>query len=167
MPNANGELPPTGLQVSLIGNSSKPGRYRKYGKNRIFEILSNFWIFALYGSWEAGDSLKIVSRGVGTFSTIEDLILRTLIFRFCLDPRSLTPKVRPALRKAGRIFLKSGSFVSKSWPDHPRRVWKLATQRKARPAFRKAGRTFQIRPPKWSATRLAQAKKQQKQGIYV
>ncbi len=130
--------------------------------------------------------IKIVSWGVGTFSTIEDLILRTFIFRHFLDPPSPTPKARPALRKAGRTFSKSGSFVSKSRPDHPRRVQKLASQRKARPALtrpvalfkfdlqkgarpalRKAGRTFQIRPPKRSATRLDQAKKQQKQGIYV
>ena len=130
--------------------------------------MSNiFWIFALYGSWEARNGFKILSWGVGTFSTIEHLILRTFIFRHFLDPRSLTPKARPALRKAGRTFSKSGSFVSKSRPDHPRRVWKLATQRKARPALRKAGRTFQIRPPKRSATRLAQAKKQQKPGIYA
>ena len=141
-------------------------------------------IFALYGSWEAGDSLKIVSRGVGTFSTIEDVILRTSIFQHFLDPRSLTPKARPALRKAGRTSSKSGSFASKSRPDHPRRVQKLASQRKARPALRKAGRTsqirppkknatrkagrtFEIRPPKRSATRLAQAKKQQKPGIWT
>ena len=103
-------------------------------------------------------SLKMMPQGVGTFSTIEDLILRTLIFRHFLDPRSLTPKARPALRKAGRTFSKSGSFVSKSRPDHPRRVQKLASQRKARPALRKAGRTFQIRPPKRSATRLAKGR---------
>ena len=121
-------------------------------------VSVNFWIFALYGSWEVRHSFKMISWGVGTFSTIEDLILRTFIFRYFLDPRSLTPKARPALRKAGRTFSKSGSFVSKSRPDHPRRVQKLAFQTKARPALRKAGRTFQIRPPKRSATRLAKGR---------
>ena len=94
-------------------------------------------IFALYGSWEAGDSLKIVSRGVGTFSTIEDVILRTSIFQHFFGPRSLTPKARPTLHKAGRTSSKSGSFGSKSRPDHPRRIQKLASQRKARPASHK------------------------------
>ena len=41
----------------------------------------NLLIFAQYGSWEAGNSLKILSRGVGTFSTIENFIPRTCIFR--------------------------------------------------------------------------------------
>ena len=100
----------------------------------------------------------MISWGVGTFSTIEDLILRTFIFRHFLDPRSLTPKARPALRKAGRTSSKSEQFASTSRPDHPKRVWKLATQRKARPALRKAGRTFQIQPPKRSATRLAKGR---------
>ena len=35
--------------------------------------------FCLYGSWEPLDSVKILSRGVGTFSTIENLILRTCV----------------------------------------------------------------------------------------
>ena len=127
-------------------------------KYRIFKFRAIFGFFALYGSWEAGDSLKIVSRGVGTFSTIEDVILRTSIFQHFLGPRSLTPKARPALRKAGRTSSKSDRFASKSRPDHRRRVQKLASQRKARPALRKAGRTSQIRPPKKSATRLAQGR---------
>ena len=110
------------------------------------------------GAGRAVHSLKMMPQGVGTFSTIEDLILRTLIFRQFLDPRSLTPKARPALRKAGRTSSKSGSFASKSRPDHPRRVQKLASQRKARPALRKAGRTFQIRPQQKSATRLAKGR---------
>ena len=40
-----------------------------------------FIFVALYGRWEAGNSLKILSWGVGTFSTIENFILRTFIFR--------------------------------------------------------------------------------------
>ena len=71
-----------------------------------FYVFVNFWIFALYGSWEAGNSLKMLSQGVGTFSTIANVILRTFIFRHILDPQSPMAKVRPALRKAGRTLPK-------------------------------------------------------------
>ena len=33
--------------------------------------------------WEAGNSLKMMSSDVGTFSNIENLILRTFILYFC------------------------------------------------------------------------------------
>ena len=36
--------------------------------------------FAVYGRWEAVHSLKMLSWGVGTFSNIENFILRTFIF---------------------------------------------------------------------------------------
>ena len=55
-------------------------------KNQFSEKHIFVLIFALYGSWEAGNSLKILSRGVGTFSTIEDIILRTFNFRFFFRP---------------------------------------------------------------------------------
>ena len=45
------------------------------------DFLSIFEFFALYGRWEAGHISKILSRAVGTFSTIENVILRTFIFR--------------------------------------------------------------------------------------
>ena len=41
---------------------------------------------ALYGSWEAVDISKSMPQGVGTFSTIENFILRTFIFGLFLDP---------------------------------------------------------------------------------
>ena len=97
----------TGSQMSLIANSSKPGRCRKYGKIRNFKVLSIFWILALYGSSEAGNSFKILSWDVRTFSTIEHFILRTLFFQHFLDSRSPTPQGRRAHRKAGRTFSKS------------------------------------------------------------
>ena len=50
------------------------------GKSYFCILLVNFWIFALYESWEAGNSLKMLSQGVGTFSNIENFILGTLIF---------------------------------------------------------------------------------------
>ena len=56
-------------------------------------MLSIFWIFALYGSWEAGNSLKIVSRGVGTFSTIEHAILRTFILLFLFSDLPNLPPI--------------------------------------------------------------------------
>ena len=37
------------------------------------------------GRWEAGDSLKILSRSAATFSTIGSFILRTFIFRLFFD----------------------------------------------------------------------------------
>ena len=49
-------------------------------KNRIFGF------FAPDGRWEGGDSLKILSRGVGTFSTIGRFILETFIFRLFWHP---------------------------------------------------------------------------------
>ena len=69
--------------------------------------------FALYGSWEARNSSKRLSQGVGTFSTIEDFILRTLIFRL------FSTLFRPSQR-VGRAF--------------------LGSQALARPAGRPAGR---------------------------
>ena len=83
------------------------GEYREYKRNRIYLISSNCWMLALYRIWEAGNSFKILSWDVRTFSTIEHFILRTSIFRFFWDPRTLTPKVRPARRRAGRTFSKS------------------------------------------------------------
>ena len=44
-------------------------------------LKSVFLDFALYGRWEPLDSLKMMSWDVGTFSNIENLILRTFIFR--------------------------------------------------------------------------------------
>ena len=66
----------------------------------MFNIWGNFLDFALYGSWEAVHSLKIMSQGVGTFSTIEHLILRTFIFRHFGDPRSLSPQSATRLAQA-------------------------------------------------------------------
>ena len=60
--------------------------------------------FALYGSWEAGNGLKMMSQGVGTFSTIEHLILRTFIFRHFGDPRSLSPQSATRLAQARSHF---------------------------------------------------------------
>ena len=65
----------------------------------MYSISSNFWILALYGSWEAGNSFKILSWDVRTFSTIEHFILRTFIFRHLLDSRSPTPKCDPPIEK--------------------------------------------------------------------
>ena len=39
-----------------------------------------FLIFSLYGRWEAGDGLKMLSSGVGTISTIEIFNTTTFIF---------------------------------------------------------------------------------------
>ena len=41
----------------------------KNGKNGFLDFPTNFWIFLLYGSWEALDSSKILPRGPPTFST--------------------------------------------------------------------------------------------------
>ena len=76
------------------------------GKSDFYIFLVIFLIFALYGRWEAGNSLKMLSQGVGTFSTIASVILGTFIFRHFLDPQSPMAKVRPALRKAGRTLPK-------------------------------------------------------------
>ena len=65
-------------------------------------------IFALYGSWEAGDSLKIVSRGVGTFSTIEELILRTSFFRLFFGPSEPDPQSATRLAQGRSHFFKIG-----------------------------------------------------------
>ena len=58
----------------------------KYGKLRKFKFSVNFWIFALYGSWEVRNSFKMLSQGVGTFSTIEDSILGTFMLLTFFDP---------------------------------------------------------------------------------
>ena len=50
-----------------------------YGIVWVFGFSVIFLNFALCGSWEAWNSLKILSRDVGTFSTIGGFILRTLI----------------------------------------------------------------------------------------
>ena len=42
--------------------------------------MSTKMFFAPGGRWEAGDSLKILSRDMGTFSIIEYTILKTFIF---------------------------------------------------------------------------------------
>ena len=104
-------------------------------KKSNFHFFGIFLIFNLYGHWEAVHSLKTLSRGVGTFSNIENFILRTSIFRHFFDPRSRKagrsfskrepPQARPALRKAGRSFSKSGSFVFKSWPNNLRSLEKF------------------------------------------
>ena len=61
------------------------GKYRKSG------FLINFGQFLDFApdlSWELLNRFKILPRGVGTFSTIENLILRTFeflnVFRFYL-----------------------------------------------------------------------------------
>ena len=80
--------------------------YGKYGEIGFLDLFVIFLIFALYGRWEAGNSLKMLSQDVGTFSTIASVILGTFIFRHFLDPQSPMAKVRPALRKAGRTLPK-------------------------------------------------------------
>ena len=57
--------------------------------------MIDFWILVLYGSWEAGDSLKIMPRGVGTRPTIENLVLRTFVFRFLFRPWEANPPIPP------------------------------------------------------------------------
>ena len=57
--------------------------------------MLTFWIFSVYGSWEAGDSVKILWRDVGTFSTIEYFILRTFIFRHFRPLGARPPKCDP------------------------------------------------------------------------
>ena len=56
-------------------------------KNKLFKIIKHAAVlkfmlldFCPYGSWEVGDSLRILSWGVGTISTIENVILITYIF---------------------------------------------------------------------------------------
>ena len=45
-------------------------------------MCSIFFDFVVYGRWEAVHSLKMLSQGVGTFSNIENFIMRTLFFCF-------------------------------------------------------------------------------------
>ena len=66
-------------------------------------MFGHFLNFALYGSWEAVHSLKILSRDVGTFSTIGSFILRTFIF-WLFRPFSNLPTF--------------SQLRSKKWPCH-------------------------------------------------
>ena len=54
-----------------------------------FILFGQFLDFAVYGSWEAVHSLEMMSPGVGTFSTIENLILGTFFFQLFGDPLEL------------------------------------------------------------------------------
>ena len=61
----------------------------KYGKNRIFEVSvknDDFLDFSRYGSWRPLDVSKTLSEDVRTFSTIENIILRTSLFGPFLTP---------------------------------------------------------------------------------
>ena len=72
--------------------------YRKEtSKNIFFNFRGQFLDFALYGSWEPTHSFKMMSQGVGTFSTIENLIPRTSFVR-----SFLTPAGNPPPRLAGQ-----------------------------------------------------------------
>ena len=52
-----------------------------------------FRFLALHGSWEPPHSLKMMPQGVGTFSTIENPILRTFICWSFFGPRRFCPPI--------------------------------------------------------------------------
>ena len=61
--------------------------------NQINKLIGWFLFdFFVYGSWEALDMLKIMPKGMGTFSDIEIFVLRALFFLNLLG--LLRPKVR-------------------------------------------------------------------------
>ena len=52
----------------------------KFALNKLAKTKIIFSDFALYWSWEAVRSFKVMLQGVGTFFTIENFILRTFFF---------------------------------------------------------------------------------------
>ena len=115
-----------------------------------------FFIFALYGSWEAGNSLKKRSKGVGTFSTTASVILRTLIFRHFLDPQSPMAKCDPLCTKQVALSPNRSHYSLNLGPEASEESGKWSPRRKVRPALHKAGRNFQLEMK--SATRFAEGK---------
>ena len=84
---ANGEQ----LQRGLMGGIRKIN---------IFCFWNHFLDFAIYGSWEAMHIFKMMPQCAETFSTIENLILRTY---FCFD--HFQPSAPPHLELLGALTL--------------------------------------------------------------
>ena len=78
----------------------------KFGLGRYIGSYSQFFFF-VYGSWEPLDSLKILPRGVGTFSPIGQAIPRISKKRHCIyfpkpvDPQNFRSSISPNSRARG------------------------------------------------------------------